>query len=52
MDLTKKFQDAKKVSSVINTFLKGQLHNSDTYYNAISKNALIEPYLLEPSLYV
>jgi hypothetical protein len=52
MDLTKKFQDAKKVSSVINTFLKGQLHNSDTYYNAISKNALIEPCLLEPSLYV
>lgn len=52
MDLTKKFPDAKKVSSVINTFLKGQLHNSDTYYNAISKNALLEPYLLEPSLYV
>lgn len=52
MDLTKKFPDAKKVSSVINAFLKGQLHNSDTYYNAISKNALIEPYLLEPSLYV
>ena len=52
MDLTKKFPDAKQVSSVINTFLKGQLHNSDTYYNAISKYALIEPYLLEPSLYV
>lgn len=53
MDLTKNFpKDMKKVLSIIDTFLNGKLHVSDSYYKAVSKHKLKEPYILEPSFYI
>jgi hypothetical protein len=53
MDLTRNFpKDMKKVLSIIDNFLNGKLHVSDSYYKAVSKHKLKEPYLLEPTFYI
>lgn len=53
MDLTKNFpKDMKKILSIIESFLDGGLHVSDTFYKATSKHKLKEPYILEPKFYI
>ncbi len=53
VDLTKKFpSNMWKLLEIIQSFLDDELHLSDTYYQSVKDTDIIEPYLLEPSLYI